>query len=84
MYSLELRPSVEKDLQSLPKQTQQKILSKIQQLAVDPLPYYTVRLQGPKPAFRIRIADYHVIYMIDHVRGIVQIQRVGHRRDIYR
>ncbi len=34
--------------------------------------------------FRLRIGDYRVLYDIDDSNQIVNLRRIGHRREIYR
>jgi mRNA interferase RelE/StbE len=69
------KPSVEKDLRSLPKSTKQ-----IEELANDPLP----RLEGGEDLYRIRVGDYRIVYGINRADRQVVIHYVRHRRDIYR
>jgi mRNA interferase RelE/StbE len=45
--------------------------------------YVTNVLQGSKSACRIRVGDYRVVYNVVLSTLIMQIIRVGHRRDIY-
>ncbi len=35
-------------------------------------------------AYRIRVGDYRVLYIIDDAAEVVTIAGVGHRRDVYR
>jgi len=35
-------------------------------------------------AYRIRIGDYRVIYIINDQEKIVEVVRVAHRREVYR
>ena len=41
-------------------------------------------LRGAPGAFRIRVGDYRVIYVLHDDRLLVVVIDVGHRRDIYR
>ena len=34
--------------------------------------------------FRLRIGDYRVLYDIDDSSQIINLRRIGHRREIYR
>ncbi len=43
-----------------------------------------LRLAGFRNVWRIRVGVYRVIYRIEHARLIVEIIRVGHRREVYR
>jgi len=45
-YRILLKPSVEKDLRSLPKGTVNRLINRIEALAMDPLPRQSVKLTG--------------------------------------
>jgi mRNA interferase RelE/StbE len=83
-YSLLVKPSVEKDLRSLPKSVIKRVWAKIQALADDPTPGHSVKLAGAEALFRIRVGDYRVIYGVDHPSKLVVIHYVRHRKDAYR
>ena len=42
------------------------------------------KLQGSDDAFRIRVGDYRVIYTVDDAVLVVDIDRIRHRREVYR
>jgi mRNA interferase RelE/StbE len=52
-------------------------------LAEDPRPPASRPLTG-RPAYRIRIGDYRVIYTIQDDLLVVVVVTLGHRRDVYR
>jgi mRNA interferase RelE/StbE len=53
-------------------------------LATNPRPDGCRKLAGSKSDWRIRVGDYRVVYEIaDEVR-IVRVNRVRHRREVYR
>ncbi len=41
-------------------------------------------MTGSDRTYRIRVGDYRVVYELLRTGGIVEIQRVRHRQDIYR
>jgi mRNA interferase RelE/StbE len=41
------------------------------------------KLFGDK-AYRVRQGDYRILYSIDDQQRIVEVYKVGHRRDVYR
>lgn len=53
-------------------------------LADNPRPDGCRKLQGSENAFRIRVGDYRVIYTVDDAVLIAAIERVRHRREVYR
>jgi mRNA interferase RelE/StbE len=78
------KPSIEKDLRSLPKSTVLRVFNQIEKLGEDPFPSNTVKLEGAKNLFRIRVGDYRLVYEVDRKAKQVIIHHVRHRRDVYR
>jgi mRNA interferase RelE/StbE len=78
------KPSIEKDLRSLPKSTVLRVLNQMQKLSDDPFPAHTLKLEGAKNLFRIRLGDYRLVYEVDRQAKQVIIHHVRHRRDVYR
>lgn len=60
-----------------------QIQAKIRELGarLDQFPHQ--RLQG-RAEYRLRVADYRVIYEFDLQRNILYLITLGHRREIYR
>ncbi len=82
-YKIYFKESVEKDLRALPKKDLQKILLRIQSLAIDPRPQACEKLTGQE-RYRIRQGHYRIVYSIQDAECTVWVVKVGHRRDIYR
>ena len=82
-FEVRIKRSVAKELLRLPKADNRRIIGRIQALASDPRPTGCERLAG-RESYRIRQGRYRVIYTIDDDRVIVEIVRVGHRREVYR
>ncbi|MCA1659084.1 MAG: type II toxin-antitoxin system RelE/ParE family toxin [Verrucomicrobiaceae bacterium] len=83
-YTVEFRRSAEKDLRRLEPAVQRRVLRAADALADNPRPNGCRKLQGSENAFRIRVGDYRVIYTVDDAVLIVAIERVRHRREVYR
>jgi mRNA interferase RelE/StbE len=82
-YKITIKKSAAKELEEIPAKDLRKIVKRIQALAQNP------RLQGPqklstKEQYRIRQGDYRIVYSIDDKALVVDIVKVGHRREIYR
>jgi mRNA interferase RelE/StbE len=56
----------------------------VAKLAGEPLPHGSEKLTGSERTYRIRIGDYRVVYELFRDAKIVVIQRVRHRKDVYR
>jgi mRNA interferase RelE/StbE len=83
-YNLTFKPSVEKDLEGIPRSTVMRILKRIEGLALDPFPPNSVKLSGSERLYRIRVGDYRVVYEVEARARLVVIHYVRHRRDVYR
>jgi len=82
-YCIEILRSAQKQLSKINRQDQDRIISSIESLANNPRPDGCKKLSG-RPAWRIRIGSYRVIYEIQDEKLIVLVVRIGHRREIYR
>jgi mRNA interferase RelE/StbE len=83
-FDLRWRGSTKKDLRRLPRDEVPRILAEVARLAEEPLPHGCEKLRGAEHTYRIRIGDYRVVYELLRVARIVDIQRVRHRKDVYR
>lgn len=84
MYAIRFKKSAEKELEKLPGHAIKRVGKAIESLAENPRPIGAKKLEGQKEAlWRIRIGDYRIIYFIEDVIKIVEIRRIGHRKDIY-
>ncbi len=73
-----------KDLRSIPRKSQEQIIEKAEVLSENPYPKGSLKLKGVKEElWRIRIGNYRVLYAVDDEIKIVDIRRIGHRKDIY-
>ena len=68
----------------LPRQDQQRIRATIDLLADEPRPPGCVALAGEESVYRVRVGDYRILYEVIDAELVIQVVRVGHRRDIYR
>lgn len=82
-YDLQVRPSVKKDVEKIPKKDLKKILARIESLRDEPRSVASVKLSGLE-YYRLRQGDYRIVYEIDDLHSIVTIAKVGHRGDVYR
>jgi mRNA interferase RelE/StbE len=78
------KPSLEKDLRSLPKSIIVRVMKQIEELATDPLPRKAIKLEGGEDLYRVRVGDYRIVYGLDRAARLLTIHYVRHRRDVYR
>ncbi len=82
MYQLRIEKAVMKSLEKIDEPFYSKIKAAILNLANNPRPAGYKKLKG-RDAFRIRVADYRIIYEIfDNVLQVDVID-LGHRKEIY-
>jgi mRNA interferase RelE/StbE len=81
-YQITLKKKAIKALQEISEPYYSNIKSAIYALADDPHPNGYKKLKG-RNGFRIRVADYRIIYEIFDNRLVVDVINIGHRREIY-
>jgi mRNA interferase RelE/StbE len=81
-YRVELKKSVLKEFDSLPRKDLQRILVAIESLADDPRPPQSKKLSGLEQ-YRLRQGNYRILYSIKDDLLIVFVVAVGHRKEIY-
>jgi len=83
-YTISFKETARKELYLLPDKIVQKILDVISELAVNARHVGVKKLKGKgENLWRLRVGDYRVIYLINDSIRIVNIRKIGHRRDVY-
>jgi len=77
-----LRPAALRALRKLDPPVARRVQAAIALLAEDPRPPASRPLRG-RPAWRVRVGDYRVIYTIEEDVLLVVVVTLGHRRDVY-
>jgi mRNA interferase RelE/StbE len=83
-FNIQWRSSTKKDLRKLPTREVQRVLAEVELLAENPFPHGSEKLAGTEHTHRIRVGDYRVIYEVFAESKVLEVQRVRHRKDIYR
>ena len=84
-YSLTIKPSAAKELQDVSdKATLSRLIERIKSLTTQPRPSGAEKLAGRSNIYRVRQGNYRVIYSVDDQSRVVDVVKVGHRRDVYR
>ncbi len=83
-YRVEIARRALKSLSALPQRKQQRVRAAIDLLAGNPRPPGCVAMAGEAHAYRVRVGDYRIVYEVLDDRLVVQVVRIGHRRDVYR
>lgn len=83
-YAVEFTTGAAKEIRKLDAGVRRRILSSVAALAEDPRPAGCKKLVGEQNAWRVRIADYRVLYEIHDEVLTVTVVRVAHRREVYK
>ena len=84
MHKILLERNAEKDLDRLPSSIRSRVITAIRQLAETPRPAGGRKIIGSTNDWRIRVGPYRLLYEISDREKIVRINRVRHRREVYR
>jgi mRNA interferase RelE/StbE len=82
-FELRFKASVAKDLRGIPRTDVRRLLKKIEALRDQPRPPGCEKLAGHE-LYRIRQGVYRVVYSVDDVKVVIEVIKVGHRREVYR
>lgn len=83
-YALYVRRRVDKNLEKLPQEIQDRLNAAIDKLADEPRPPGSTPLKGTDSDWRIWVGrDYRVLYTIDDEAREVTVFKVGHRQGVY-
>lgn len=82
-FIVQLPKKVERELSLLPDSVFDKILLNLKKLSSNPFPQSSKELQN-RAGYRIRVGDYRIIYEVVQEEKLIIIQRVAHRKDVYK
>ena len=80
-YRIEWKPSALKELHSIPQHSVIRIVATVEE---NPFPPGSRKLTGGRSSYRIREGVYRVIYTIKADLLLIEIVKVGHRKDVYK
>jgi mRNA interferase RelE/StbE len=83
-YTITWRKSTKKDLRKIPERDVLEILQAVEALAGNPFPISSTKLVGTVDVHRIRVGKCRVIYEVQGNELVIEVIRVGHRKDVYR
>ena len=82
-YRIFIKKSAAKEIERIEKTDRIRIVEKIRSLSSDPRPSGSKKLSGQEK-FRIRQGTYRILYQVIDDQLIVNVVRVGNRRDVYK
>ncbi|HOH29069.1 MAG TPA: type II toxin-antitoxin system RelE/ParE family toxin [Candidatus Hydrogenedentes bacterium] len=82
-YKIQWKSSAAREVRKLPKDVIQRVIQRIEALVQNPFPSGARKMATVPGAFRLRVGDYRIIYRVYDKELVIEVIRVGHRRDIY-
>ena len=83
-YIIHYKNTVFKEMRSIPRKVARTILDEIDQLAFNPRPQNSKKMQDISDHYRLRIGRYRIVYHFKKHIEIITIIKVKHRKDVYR
>jgi mRNA interferase RelE/StbE len=84
-YRVVIKPSASKEIGAVgQKKDRQRIVLRIQSLGENPRPFGCEKLSGNLDGYRVREGNYRILYSVDDEKLLVDVVKVGHRKDVYR
>jgi mRNA interferase RelE/StbE len=83
LYNVRWKRSAVKDLRQLPKEIIIRVLRAVEALPNNPFPSGVRKLAGTDHTYRLRESSYRIIYSVLPTELIIEVIRVGHRKDVY-
>jgi mRNA interferase RelE/StbE len=83
-YSIRIRKQALKELADLPTKQSLKVEAAIDNLADNPRPVGCKKLKGEHDfVWRIRVGDYRVLYKIEDEIKVIEVGKIGNRKNVY-
>ncbi|PSL19866.1 type II toxin-antitoxin system RelE family toxin [Dyadobacter jiangsuensis] len=84
MYKVSIKNSALKEIQQIPKDFRIKIIETIDSLANNPRPGGVKKLENFRNSYRVRVGQYRIVYEIEDRQLVVEVIKVGNRKEVYR
>lgn len=81
MYRIEYERTARKELATLPRPIQRRVVDAIEVLSNDPRPAGCRKITGARNGYRIRVGRYRVLYEVQDKVLIILIVRVAKRNE---
>jgi mRNA interferase RelE/StbE len=84
-YQVLITPAALRDIEKrVPRKLRPAIERAIDKLREKPFPQGAKPLRGVPGLYRIRVGDYRIVYSADRKAPSVTVEKVGHRKEVYR
>ena len=84
-YRVRIKTSAIKELEAVaPKRERQRLAGRISALGKEPRPRGCQKLAGEGERYRVRQGRYRIVYSVDDSGQVVEVVKVGQRKEVYR
>jgi len=83
-FAVRLSRSAERYLERLPRDTQRRIVARLDQVGDDPFGPHTKPLEGPGARRAARVGGLRIVFTVDRDQRQVDVSEIGPRGEIYR
>lgn len=83
-FDVRLSRSAAHYLERLPRDVQHRVVSRLDQIAEDPVGRHTKPLSGAGARRAARVGGLRIVFTVDQARQLVEVSEIGPRGDIYR
>ena len=84
-YEIRVSEKAEKDFTGIQQKEVIKIIDRIELLSSDPRPKGSKKIKvSDDNLYRVRQGNYRILYIVEDEIRIVEVKRIGHRKDIYK
>jgi len=80
-YEVKIKPKALKQLKKLPKDITERILKKV--ILIKDTPQSFMKKLESKNIWSLRIGDYRALIDIQEDKRLIEVIKVGHRKDVY-
>jgi len=84
-YRVRIKTSAIKELEAVaPKKERQRLAGRISALGREPRPRGCEKLAGEGERYRVRQGRYRIVYSVNDPEQMVEVVKVGQRKEMYR
>ena len=84
LYKVKILKPANKFLESINAKDRLRIYMVIELLKENPFPPRVRKIKGTANNYRVRVGDFRIVYRVLDRQLIVEVIRIGFRRDVYR
>ncbi len=82
-FEIQWKASAKRELKKLEPVVIKRIIEAAETLRDMPYPQGVKKIQGAEHTYRIRVGQYRVVYSVEANILLIEIIKVGHRKEVY-